>query len=913
VSKGCADLTSGERENDQHSLELGKHLLKSKLYVPPVRSSQIARPRLLDLMNRGLDHALMLVSAPAGYGKTTLVSSWLSETGLSSAWLSLDEGDNDPIRFLQYLLTALLPINPAIADNMLEMPQGIQPDQFENLINLLVNDLASSPKPFVLVLDDFHAIQSEAVLRIVSYLLEHLPHQMHLAILTRTDPPLPLSRLRVRDQLLDIRADQLRFTQAEIAAFLNVTGGINLSDHDLSAMEARTEGWIAGLQLAALSMQSSRDIHSFVSAFAGSHHYVMDYLAEEVLKGQPKNVSAFLLQTSILDRLCGPLCEALLGTDSAEPVDGQAMLEALEGMNLFVIPLDDERRWYRYHHLFADVLRKRLEDQFSNLLPELHRRASQWYEQNGLISESIELAISAGDQDRAAQLIEKNGCFLLISGEVSTFLNWTDSIEYDAKTRPWLAIQRGWALALTGGQDQVESTLHIPEQLLTPLEPSIEVRTMLGTIAAARAYCADSSGNTHLAAEFARKALEQLPDCSSISRSIRSVAMLILGDSSWINGELEQATQAYTKAIGIGREAGNAHMVINANSSLAEIYLEQGQLHWAADTYSRSLQMAVRPDGQLSPLAGRNFAGLGRISFERNQIEDAYEYIRHCIDLCRQWGDVNLQAVASAMLARLEQARGYLKEAQEAARNALQLAEEHALSTYRSIQVKSDLARVWLAQGNLEKVTQHVQNEGWTVNDDIPYQREPEYVIFLRVLLAQRNFDAAMALSERLLQKAQAAGRVGLVTEVLILKALAFQAKKDTERALAALERALSLAQPEGFVRMFLDEGEPMTRLLCQAQSRQVGINYASELLSAIGRTSGMIQPSMQLLIEPLTTRELEVLKFIETGASNQEIAEKLVISNATVKRHITNIYAKLGVKSRTQSVAIGRELKLFD
>ena len=301
---------------------------------------------------------LILVSAPAGYGKTTLVSSWLKEKKIPSAWLSLDGGDNDPIRFLQYLLAALVPIAPGIEDDAIGMLQGIQPAQFESVINLLANELASFSDPFVLVLDDFHVIHSEAVLKILSYLLEHLPPQMHLVILTRTDPPLPLSRLRVRDQLLDIRADQLRFTQDEIAAFLNDAMGLTLSANDLSAMEMRTEGWIAGLQLAALSMQGCKDIHGFVSAFTGSHHYVMDYLAEEVLKTQPKKVSTFLLQTSILDRLCGPLCEAVVDADTTGLVDGQAMLEALEEMNLFVIPLDDERHWYRYHHLFADVLTK---------------------------------------------------------------------------------------------------------------------------------------------------------------------------------------------------------------------------------------------------------------------------------------------------------------------------------------------------------------------------------------------------------------------------------------------------------------------------------------------------------------------------------------------------------------------------
>ena len=357
----------------------------------------------------GLDRALILVSAPAGYGKTTLVSSWLKEKKIPFAWLSLDSGDNDPIRFLQYLIAAMAPFAPDVEAEAPGMLQGIQPAQFETVINLLVNELASIPDPFVLVLDDFHLIQTETVLKILAFLLDHLPPQMHLALITRIDPPLPLARLRARNQLTDIRADQLRFTRDEIAAFLNDVMGLTLSADDLSAMETRTEGWIAGLQLAALSMQSSKDIHGFVSAFTGSHHYVMDYLVEEVLRLQPKKVGDFLLQTSILDQMCGPLCESVIDADPEEPVDGQAMLESLERMNLFVIPLDDERRWYRYHHLFADVLRKRLEQHYPDSLPRLHQRASQWFEQNGLVPEAIRHSLTGGDQDRVIQLIEQNG------------------------------------------------------------------------------------------------------------------------------------------------------------------------------------------------------------------------------------------------------------------------------------------------------------------------------------------------------------------------------------------------------------------------------------------------------------------------------------------------------------------------
>ena len=365
----------------------------------------------------------------------------------------------------------------------------------------------------------------------------------------------------------------------------------------------------------------------------------MDYLVEEVLKLQSSEVSTFLLQTSILDRLCGSLCEAVVESDTTAPINGQAMLEALEEMNLFIIPLDDERHWYRYHHLFADVLRKRLEHHYPLMLPELHRRASHWYEQNGFIAESINQAIATGDQERAAHLIEENGCFLLMSGEVATLLNWTDTIDFQSESRPWLAIQKAWALALTGDLDRVEPTLQVPEKLLLPLEPTDEVKTMQGTIAAARADCANTRGDTQTAAKYARYALDLLPDCSTISQSVRSVATSILGDASWINGDLEAAMSAYAEAIRIGREAGNLHMIIIANSNIAEILIEQGQLHKSSDTLTRSLQMAVRPDGQRSPLAGFLFAKLGLLAYEHNQVNEASEYIHQCINLCRQWGE----------------------------------------------------------------------------------------------------------------------------------------------------------------------------------------------------------------------------------------------------------------------------------
>jgi len=903
----------GKKEGDPLSQEQSNNLLQTKFYIPPTRPNHIPRPRLLDLINSRSEHAVSLVSAPAGYGKTTLISHWLKETRIPSAWLSLDEGDNDPIRFMQYLFSALLPICPTIKDDNLPMLMGLQPSQFENAINLLVNALASVSDPFVLVLDDLHVISSKTVLSLVSHFVENLPPRMQLVMLTRTDPPIPLARLRARDQLLDIRADALRFTQEESAAFLNEAMGLHLTAGDISAMEKRTEGWIASLQLAALSMRGSKDIHAFVSAFTGSHHYVMDYLVEEVLKIQPKKVSNFLLQTSILDRLYGPLCEAVVEADNAVAMDGQAMLESLEEMNLFTIPLDDERQWYRYHHLFSDVLRKRLEHQSRQLLPELHRRASQWYEKNGFISESIQQAIEANDQERAAHLLEDNGCLLLMSGEVATLLNWSDAIDFQAENRPWLAIQKAWALALSGDLERVEPTLKVPEELLAPLEATDEVRTMQGTIAAARAQCASYRGNSQLAAEYARQALELLPDCSSITKSIRSVATSLLGDASWINGDLEEAKRAYTEAIRIGKEADNLNMVIIANTTIADILIIQGQLHQAADKYAQSLQMAVRPDGQRSPLAISILASMGKLSYEWNRVDEAEKNIRQCMELGRIWGDVGQQAYAWAIQARLEQARNDPVKALEAVREAERLIGEYPPSSFFYTQMEYILARTWLALGDLERPYQHVQKKGIKIKDEISFRQGFEYELLLRVLIARGEFEAAILLSNRLVQHAETTGHIRFLIEVLILQALALQGKKEGAKALAALERALALAQPEGYVRSFLDEGEAMTRLLCQAQAHQVGSGYAGVLLSKLDKTPGMTQPSMQLLAEPLTRREVEVLKLIQAGCSNQDIAGQLVISLPTVKRHISNIYTKLGVESRTQAVAIGKELKIFE
>ena len=587
-------------------------------------------------------------------------------------------------------------------------------------------------------------------------------------------------------------------------------------------------------------------------------------------------------------------------------------------MNLFLIPLDDERCWYRYHHLFADVLTQRLEQSNSRLVPELHRRASEWFEQNGFIPEAIQHSLAAGGQDRAAQLIEQNGVLLLIRGEVTTLLKWIEAIEPHAQTRPWFYIFKAWAFALSGYLDGINGMLRCAEELISALEPAEGVRMMQGTIAAARAFQANLQGKAHIAADFARQALGYLPDNDLISGSLRTVANALLGDASSMSGNLEYAKQAYAEAARIGVAAGDIHLTIVNNSNLANLLIEQGSLRQAARIYTETLQIATRPDGQESIIAGRVYGELSQLYYEWNRLDDAFQCAQQCLTLCRRWGNMDLQAVGYVMLARLEHLQAHPEKMRETMQAAEQIMNGFDLAPKYSVWVRSALGRLSIVQGNLEKASHLIQQNGidiGSINGDteISYLQEPMLLVLLHLLLAKGEYDTALVLSQRLLQIAEAGNRVGRVIEVLILQSLTLYRKKDMDQALAALERALALAQPEGYCRVFLDEGEPMAKLLFQAKAHRIGLGYASELLSALGEVFITELPPAQLLIEPLTLRELEVLKLIEAGYSNQDIADKLVISIPTVKRHISNIYAKLGVESRTQAVSIGRELKLFE
>lgn len=661
-------------------------LLSTKLYIPPVRETQVARPRLTAILSSALAKGFTLISAPAGYGKTTLVSSWLRETGISSAWISLEESDNDPVSFLQYLLTALRTVVPSVRLDLLDLVEGIQPVSLQALMSILINEIAKQDSQLVLVLDDFHLVEDQSILDIVAFLLDHIPaQQMHLVLITRTDPPLPLSRLRIRNQMVEIRADQLCFTPDEVADFVNGVMGLHLSAGEISAMHVRTEGWIAGLQLASLSMLGCKDVPGFISAFSGSHRYIMDYLADEVLKRQDEQTRTFLLQTSILSRMCASLCNSLVDIRIDEhPLDGQCMLETLEKMNLFVVPLDEERRWYRYHHLFADMLNRRLEYQYPEILPELYRRASAWYEKNGLIAEAIQYALSAGDEEHAAQLVEQNGCYLLMSGEVFTLLKWLEAVESYFSAHPWLVVQKGWALTLARRMEPAEQAFQTVERLVSILEPTSDVKSMVGTISAGRAFWANIYGNYPEATRLAEQALDLLHDTDPLCQSIRSVATGVLAKTIFMRGDLEQARQIYVRVVEIDQAANNYHMVINTKADIADVLMEQGHFYQAEQLLQETLPMTVRTDGQRLPLSAQVYSELSKVYYEWNKLEQAAHFAQLCLEVSQQWGNLDLQAIGKIMLAKVEQVQGNLEKAQVLMQAAEQLNRDNRLYPWNS-------------------------------------------------------------------------------------------------------------------------------------------------------------------------------------------------------------------------------------
>jgi LuxR family transcriptional regulator, maltose regulon positive regulatory protein len=881
-------------------------ILATKLYTPPPRPNLVRRSRLVERLNAGLHHKLTLISAPAGFGKTTLVSEWLAGCERPAAWLSLDEGDNDPARFLMYLVAAVQTIAASVGEGVLGVLQSPQPPPIESMLTTLLNDITTISVHFVLVLDDYHAIDAKPVDHALTFLLDHLPPHMHLVIATREDPQLPLARLRVGGQLTELRVADLRFTHSEAAEFLDQVMGLTLSAEDVAALEARTEGWIAGLQLAAISLQGHPDATSFITSFTGSHHFVMDYLVEEVLQQQAESVQTFLLRTSILDRLCGPLCDAVVLDPAAS---GQSTLESLERANLFIVPLDNERRWYRYHHLFADLLRQRLHQSAAaspadarGSVAELHQRASQWCEDHRLGIEAFHHAVAANDFERTARLVEGKGIPLHFRTVVTAMLDWLASLPTSVlNARPSLWARYASLLLVSGQTTGVEEKLQAAEAALHGTEADDETRELIGRIAAARATLALTRYQVEPMLVQSRRALEYLrPD----NLSMRATANWTLGFAYFLQGDRAASRQAYTEGIALGQASGDTFTTILATIGLGNIQEVEYELYLAAETYRRVLQLAGHSPLQIIYEA---HLGLARVLYEWNDLDTAEEHGQQSLQLARQYDRVIDRFVScQVFLARLKLARGDAAGAGAMLADASQSVRQRNF-VHRMPEVAAAQVLVLLHQGHPVAAAQMAQAHSLPLSQ-------------ARVHLAQGDPSAALAVLEPWPQQVKARGWADERLTVLLLQALALQAQGAKEKALQVLGNALALAEPAGCIRSFVDEGLPMAHLLSAAAAQGLMPDYIGKVLGAFRaetQTSEDIsyRPAAspgQPLIEPLSQREIEVLHLIAQGCSNQEIGERLFLALDTVKGHNRRIFDKLQVQRRTEAVARARELGLL-
>ena len=914
-------------------------LLQTKLYVRSARAQHVSRPALLEQLDEGLDHGhrLTLISAPAGFGKTTLLSEWVAALGDRRAspprvaWLSLDDSDNDPARFSAYLVAALQTGDGGAGETLpgvLHAPQSVSMEQF---LAELINRISAVSASFVLVLDDYHLISAQPVHDAITRLLDHLPANLHLVIATRADPPLPIARLRARGQLTEIRMPELRFTSDEAAEFLNRVMGLELAAGEVAALEGRTEGWIAGLQMAAVALRATRsargDAVRFVRDFTGSNRFILEYLIEEVLQRQPEHVQAFLLRTSILERLCGPLCAAVAadtdgrGIEDSGQANGPALdrepwavLEYLERANLFVVPLDDRREWYRYHRLFADLLRSRLERIHPHLVPVLHRRASTWYEQRGFVTEAIDHALSAGDLERAAGLIEQNAEATLMRGQAATFLRWVDRLPDGlVRERPSLCVLHAWMLLMAG------QPLATVESRLRDADSGGELVT--GRVTGLRALMAAFRGEVFHAAELSRRALDELPDHEQFTRTY---VAWILRVCQLVSGVGVVDGQTFDDVFRMSQRAGNVMLSVMVICQRAELLMRQGQLHEAAASYRKALALATDARGRRLPIAGQALVGLGELLREWGDLDAAASHLLEGIALTEQWSDVG-PFEAYIALARVRRAQGDVEGAWRALQTAQELAVSFDVTELDDLTVAMFQALFKVRQGELDPAQRWAEDRGLHQYIHAPLQekagdsydlrlRKYELLVLARLLMAQGRPSEARALLQPLVPVAERRRRPGMLIEIHALQALASQALGDLDQAMAALERALALAEAEGYVRVFADEGAPMAALLREAAKRGITVAHVRSVQSALGAGEEAAPSAAEAaaLPEPLSARELEVLRLLGTHLSSTEMAEKLFISANTVRFHIKNIYGKLGVHRRLDAVQRARELGLL-
>jgi len=948
-------------------------LLMTKLYIPPARPNLVARPLLLERLQAGLLSKLTLISAPAGFGKTTLLIQALEARNLgrgrsrdshvsssssavaSVAWVSLDNADRDPARFWSYVLTALDTLCPGIAADALPSLQFTPAPPIEGLLTQVLNALIALPADVVLVLDDYHVIDSIAIHAALAFVLEHLPPCLHLVITTRADPPLPLARLRARGELVELRAADLRFTPDEVAAFFTQIMGLSLAPDEVAALEARTEGWIAGMQLAALAMRDRADHAGFVAAFTGSNRFVVDYLLAEVLNHLPAHLQQFVLQTSILDRLCGPLCDAVLGIgdvgleienrfsasqssifSSQTVISGaaysQPLLQELERVNLFVIPLDNERRWYRYHHLFAEVLRERLHSgAAAKEVLTLHRCACAWFEQQALIPEAIQHALAGRDWETATRLIEQVGLSFALGGKLVTVLDWFLALpDTHVRAHPGLCIAHAAALFLANQMDLCDARLQDAERQAHAAPSERQAGMILGPVAVIRGNMARRTGDIARCIALSRQGLGQLIGSTTIAEAS---ALVNISRAYELSGDVSPTSeQRVREAITTAQAVGSVFTHLHALTTLGRLQMLQGRLRAAAATFRETEQVIGGAPGMRSLAAN---IGLGTLHLVWNDLDAAERQLIPAMDLLRISLAEDADIIVHGYLAFADvlQTLGDHSGARSALAELSEVAQQRTVWPELGAQV--EVARAWLAlrQGDLAFAIEWADRSRLQTDDQVLYIHTRAYLTLARVRIAQGQntptepfLADVLHLLDRLEVAAEADGRMGDMLEIRVLRALAFQAEDNAVAALRVLSQALLFAEAEGYVRIFIDEGAPMVELLRQIAAHRSSVGaYAATLLEAFptqdkqpasSRDSAIALSSSHSvslpLIEPLSNREREILHLVAEGHSNQTIADRLVVAVSTVKKHVNNIYGKLDVQSRTQALARARELNLL-
>ncbi|MFP4346117.1 MAG: LuxR C-terminal-related transcriptional regulator [Anaerolineales bacterium] len=887
-------------------------LLRTKFYVPAPRPQLVERPQLLERLDGSVGRRLTLVAAPAGFGKTTLLSAWVHSRRRPVAWLSLDAGDNDPARFWTYVIGALQRVAGDLGRSLLPALQSPQPPPVETLLTGLINALLEQERPLSLILDDYHHIEASPIQESLAFLVEHLPpHLLHLVLAGRTDPPIPLARWRARGQLAELRAADLRFTQEEAHAFLIGVMGLALTPGDVAALETRTEGWITGLQLAALSLQGRRDVRDFVRAFTGSHRYVLDYLVEEVIQRESEEVQTFLLRTAILNRLCAPLCEALEGLPEGEHDDAQEMLEYLEQANLFLVPLDEERRWYRYHHLFGDLLRARARTRPEVEVPILHRRAGRWYEEQGHIDEALHHTLAAGDYERAAEMVEAHALARLTHGQLVTLQRWMEALPEELiLRRPWLSTYYAWALALICDLQEVERWLESAASALPPELDEEEREKLLGHAATIRAYAATLEGHAEEILGQGHRALELLPEGDLVARSVVTFS---LGGGELLQGNLAAAEAAFAEAGRLGMESGNVHLGVSALATEAALTIAKGELRRAWSTYEETLERSTDAQGELLPFAATVLSGMAQLAYERNEMENAHTLAERGLRLAEQWGNEAALAGLHMTLIDILRAQGRYGAAQQALAKAKAIQSTHTVSPLAVLKLLVTRIRFSLAQEDLPAALQQLQEserlQPWRGLEHTGYLLNVEEA---RVRLAQGRPGAALEALASLEETYHSWNFVPIGA----LRALALHMAGEDGAAFALLAEILPLAEREGYVRTFVDQGAPMQALLEEARVRGVRPEYVTVLLREFD-VSPTAPPSpkevdQSALIEALSERQMEVLRHLALGLSNQEIADALYIAESTVKSHVNAILRKLDVDNRTAAVVRAQALGIL-